>query len=73
VLTGFQQVEDNVAALRILEHEAQSGQSRRGSQKYLELAVTRTRWRHQLLEVTTAESALSPTKSLREPSPAAAW
>jgi len=23
VLTGFQQVEDNVAALRILEHEAQ--------------------------------------------------
>jgi NodT family efflux transporter outer membrane factor (OMF) lipoprotein len=59
VLTGFQQVEDNVAALRILENEAQV-QSRAvtAAQKYLELAITRyTGGVTSYLEVTTAQSA----------------
>jgi outer membrane protein TolC len=59
VLTGFQQVEDNVAALRILEHEAQVQQKAvDAAQKYLELAVTRYRGGvTSYLEVTTAQSA----------------
>jgi NodT family efflux transporter outer membrane factor (OMF) lipoprotein len=59
VLTGFQQVEDNLAALRILENEAQV-QERAvvAAQKYLELANTRyTGGVTSYLEVTTAESA----------------
>jgi outer membrane protein TolC len=59
VLTGFQQVEDNVAALRILEHEAQvQDQAVAAAQKYLELAVTRYKGGvTSYLEVTTAQSA----------------
>jgi NodT family efflux transporter outer membrane factor (OMF) lipoprotein len=59
VLTGFQQVEDNVAALRILEHEAQI-QERAvvAAQKYLELAITRYNGGvTSYLEVTIAQSA----------------
>ena len=59
VLTGFQQVEDNLAALRILENEAQV-QERAvvAAQKYLELANSRyTGGVTSYLEVTTAESA----------------
>jgi outer membrane protein TolC len=42
VLTGFQQVEDNVAALRILEHEAQvQDRAVTAAEKYLKLAITR--------------------------------
>ena len=48
VLTGFQQVEDNVAALRILENEAQVQSSRRRP----EVSGTRQHplrwWRHEL-------------------------
>jgi NodT family efflux transporter outer membrane factor (OMF) lipoprotein len=59
VLTSFQQVEDNVAALRILEHEAQvQQQAVVAAQKYLELANTRyTGGVTSYLEVTTAETA----------------
>jgi NodT family efflux transporter outer membrane factor (OMF) lipoprotein len=59
VLTGFQQVEDNVAALRILEKEAQTeDEAVRAAQRYLELAKTRyTGGVTSYLEVTTAESA----------------
>jgi NodT family efflux transporter outer membrane factor (OMF) lipoprotein len=59
VLTGFQQVEDNVAALRILEHEAQVQQKAvDAAQKYLELAITRYKGGvTSYLEVTTAQSA----------------
>jgi NodT family efflux transporter outer membrane factor (OMF) lipoprotein len=59
VLTGFQQVEDNVAALRILEHEAQvQNEAVTAAQKYLELAVTRYKGGvTSYLEVTTAQSA----------------
>jgi len=59
VLTGFQQVEDNVAALRILEHEAQvQDKAVIAAQKYLELANTRYKGGvTSYLEVTTAESA----------------
>jgi outer membrane protein TolC len=59
VLTGFQQVEDNVAALRILENEARV-QERAvvAAQKYLELANTRyVGGVTSYLEVTTAQSA----------------
>jgi NodT family efflux transporter outer membrane factor (OMF) lipoprotein len=59
VLTGFQQVEDNVAALRILENEAQV-QERAvvAAQKYLELANTRYQGGvTSYLEVTVAQSA----------------
>jgi NodT family efflux transporter outer membrane factor (OMF) lipoprotein len=59
VLTGFQQVEDNVAALRILEHEAQvQDQAVAAAEKYLSLAVTRYKGGvTSYLEVTTAQSA----------------
>jgi len=59
VLTGFQQVEDSVAALRILEREAQTQQQAvAAAQKYLELAVTRYKGGvTSYLEVTTAQSA----------------
>jgi NodT family efflux transporter outer membrane factor (OMF) lipoprotein len=59
VLTGFQQVEDNVAALRILEHEAQvQNDAVIAAQKYLELADTRYKGGvTSYLEVTTAQSA----------------
>jgi NodT family efflux transporter outer membrane factor (OMF) lipoprotein len=59
VLTGFQQVEDNVAALRILENEAQvQDRAVVAAQKYLELAVTRYKGGvTSYLEVTTAQSA----------------
>jgi NodT family efflux transporter outer membrane factor (OMF) lipoprotein len=59
VLTGFQQVEDNVAALRILEHEAQVQEKAVvAAQKYLELANTRyVGGVTSYLEVTTAQSA----------------
>jgi NodT family efflux transporter outer membrane factor (OMF) lipoprotein len=59
VLTGFQQVEDNVAALRILEHEADvENKAVAAAQKYLELAITRYKGGvTSYLEVTTAQSA----------------
>jgi NodT family efflux transporter outer membrane factor (OMF) lipoprotein len=59
VLTGFQQVEDNIAALRILENEAQVQEKAVvAAQKYLELANTRYLGGvTSYLEVTTAESA----------------
>jgi NodT family efflux transporter outer membrane factor (OMF) lipoprotein len=59
VLTGFQQVEDNLAALRILENEAQVQQKAVvAAQKYLELANTRyVGGVTSYLEVTTAQSA----------------
>jgi NodT family efflux transporter outer membrane factor (OMF) lipoprotein len=59
VLTGFQQVEDNLAALRILGHEAQvQDKAVTAAQKYLELAITRYKGGvTSYLEVTTAQSA----------------
>src|SRR6202040_3767447 len=59
VLAGFQQVEDNVAALRILEHEAQvQNTAVAAAEKYLALANTRyTGGVTSYLEVTTAQSA----------------
>jgi len=59
VLTGFQQVEDNLAALRILENEAQiQEEAVVAARKYLELANTRYRGGvTSYLEVTTAQSA----------------
>ena len=59
VLTGFQQVEDNLAALRILENEAQVQENAVvAAQKYLELANTRYQGGvTSYLEVTTARSA----------------
>jgi len=59
VLIGFQQVEDNLAGLRILEKEAATQQRAViASQKYLELALTRYRGGiTSYLEVTTAQSA----------------
>jgi len=59
VLTGFQQVEDNVAALRILEHEARVQKAAvDAAEKYLALANIRyTGGVTSYLEVTTAQSA----------------
>jgi NodT family efflux transporter outer membrane factor (OMF) lipoprotein len=59
VLTGFQQVEDNLAALRILENEAQvQNRAVDAAQKYLDLAVIRYKGGvTSYLEVTTAQSA----------------
>lgn len=59
VLTGFQQVEDNLAALRILEKEARvQREAVVAAQKYLELATIRYKGGvTSYLEVTTAQSA----------------
>jgi NodT family efflux transporter outer membrane factor (OMF) lipoprotein len=59
VLTGFQQVEDNLAALRILEKEAATQQlAVVASEKSLDLSLTRYRGGiTSYLEVTTAQSA----------------
>jgi len=59
VLTGFQQVEDNIAALRILEGEAQVQQRAVvAAQNYLALATTRYQGGvTSYLEVTTAQTA----------------
>jgi NodT family efflux transporter outer membrane factor (OMF) lipoprotein len=59
VLTGFQQVEDNLAALRILENESQvQERAVAAAQRYLDLANTRyTGGVTSYLEVTTAQSA----------------
>jgi NodT family efflux transporter outer membrane factor (OMF) lipoprotein len=59
VLGGFQQVEDNLAALRILQTEATTQDlAVVASEKYLQLALTRYRGGiTSYLEVTTAQSA----------------
>jgi NodT family efflux transporter outer membrane factor (OMF) lipoprotein len=59
VLTGLQQVEDNLAALRILEKEAQvQREAVVAAQRYLELAMIRYKGGvTSYLEVTTAQSA----------------
>lgn len=59
VLTGFQQVEDGLAALRILEKESDTQQRAVvASQKSLQLSLTRYRGGiTSYLEVTTAQSA----------------
>ena len=59
VLTGFQQVEDNLAAVRILENEAQvQNQAVTAAQRSLDLSVTRYKGGvTSYLEVITAQSA----------------
>jgi NodT family efflux transporter outer membrane factor (OMF) lipoprotein len=59
VLTGFQQVEDNLAALRILEHEAQvQNEAVVAAQKSLQLSIQRYAGGvTSYLEVTTAQTA----------------
>ncbi len=59
VLTSFQQVEDNLAALRILEKEAQTqNEAVIAAQKSLELSITRYNGGvTSYLEVTVAQSA----------------
>jgi NodT family efflux transporter outer membrane factor (OMF) lipoprotein len=59
VLTAFQQVEDNLAALRILEHEAQTqNEAVVAAQKSLDLSITRYNGGvTSYLEVTIAQSA----------------
>jgi NodT family efflux transporter outer membrane factor (OMF) lipoprotein len=59
VLTGFQQVEDNLAALRILEQEAQTqNEAVIAAQKSLELSIQRYKGGvTSYLEVTVAQSA----------------
>jgi len=59
VLTGFQQVEDNLAAVRILEHEAQvQDEAVRAAQRSLALSVIRYKGGvTSYLEVITAQSA----------------
>jgi NodT family efflux transporter outer membrane factor (OMF) lipoprotein len=59
VLTGFQQVEDNLAALRILEHEAQTqNEAVVAAQKSLDLSIQRYNGGvTSYLEVTVAQSA----------------
>ena len=59
VLTGFQQVEDNLAALKILEHEASvQDEAVKAAQTSLDLSNTRyTGGVTSYLEVTVAESA----------------
>jgi outer membrane protein TolC len=59
VLTGFQQVEDNLAAVRILEHEAQvQDEAVTAAQRSLDLSVTRYKGGvTSYLEVITAQSA----------------
>ena len=59
VLTGFQQVEDNLAAVRILENEAQvQDEAVAAAQRSLDLSVTRYKGGvTSYLEVTTAQTA----------------
>lgn len=59
VLTGFQQVEDNLAAVRILEHEAQvQDEAVAAAERSLDLSVTRYKGGvTSYLEVITAQSA----------------
>jgi NodT family efflux transporter outer membrane factor (OMF) lipoprotein len=59
VLTSFQQVEDNLAALRILEGEASvQDKAVQHAQSYLDLAITRYKGGvTSYLEVTTAQTA----------------
>ena len=59
VLTGFQQVEDNLAALRILENEAKvQGEAVTAAQNSLDLSITRYKGGvTSYLEVTIAQSA----------------
>ena len=59
VLTGFQQVEDNLAAVRILENEAKvQDEAVTAAQRSLDLSVTRYRGGvTSYLEVITAQSA----------------
>jgi NodT family efflux transporter outer membrane factor (OMF) lipoprotein len=59
VLTGFQQVEDNLAAVRILEHEAKvQDEAVVAAQRSLDLSVTRYKGGvTSYLEVITAQSA----------------
>ncbi len=59
VLTAFQQVEDNLAALRILEHEAQTqNEAVLAAQKSLDLSIQRYKGGvTSYLEVTVAQSA----------------
>ena len=59
VLTAFQEVEDNLAALRILEHEAETQDGAvKSAEHSLELSVTRYKGGvASYLEVTTAQSA----------------
>jgi NodT family efflux transporter outer membrane factor (OMF) lipoprotein len=59
VLTGFQQVEDNLAAVRILENEAKvQDEAVRAAQRSLELSITRYKGGvTSYLEVLTAQSA----------------
>jgi outer membrane protein TolC len=59
VLTGFQQVEDNLAAVRILENEAKvQGEAVTAAQTSLDLSITRYKGGvTSYLEVTIAQSA----------------
>jgi NodT family efflux transporter outer membrane factor (OMF) lipoprotein len=59
VLTGFQQVEDNLAAVRILENEAQvQDEAVAAAQRSLDLSITRYKGGvTSYLEVTTAQTA----------------
>ena len=59
VLTGFQQVEDNLAAVRILEHEAKvQDEAVTAAQRSLDLSITRYKGGvTSYLEVITAQSA----------------
>jgi len=59
VLTGFQQVEDNLAAVRILENEAKvQNEAVEAAQRSLDLSVTRYKGGvTSYLEVITAQSA----------------
>jgi NodT family efflux transporter outer membrane factor (OMF) lipoprotein len=59
VLTGFQQVEDNLAAVRILENEAKvQGEAVTAAERSLDLSITRYKGGvTSYLEVTIAQSA----------------
>ena len=59
MLTGFQQVEDNLAAVRILENEAKvQGEAVTAAERSLDLSITRYKGGvTSYLEVTIAQSA----------------
>jgi outer membrane protein TolC len=58
VLVAFEEVEDNLAALRILENEAnQEAEAVASAQHSLSLSITRCGGVTNYLEVTTAQSA----------------